>query len=166
MTVRHSIDRSTIQTVDNGDVTAFCSACNKRQKIITFNVFNKKLGIPGQTYRCVTVTNRNYVKKAVAKSSTQQPETAWAEPSLGNDVALWDQTQNGNCALCRTHARWNNKTQSRKLFVVPSGKNEILRGLYCWDCRALLQSWINEDMSNRVKQILSAKRLEFLPPHK
>lgn len=163
MIVRHSIDKTSIQTVDNGDKTAFCFACNKRRKIFTFNVFNKKLGVQSQTYRCAEVVNKNYVKKVTA-SSTPQPENAWAAPSLGNDVSLWDQQQNGDCALCRQHARWNSQTKSRKLYVVPTGKNEILRGLFCWDCRSLLQSWINEDMTVRIKQILSAKRIEILPP--
>jgi hypothetical protein len=166
MAVRHSIDKTSIQTVDNGDVTAFCFACNKRRKIFTFNVFDSKLGVPGTTYRCAEVVNKRYVKKSVAKSSTQQPETAWAAPSLGDDVASWDQKQGGDCALCGVHARWNSKTESRKLYVVPCGRDEILRGLYCWDCRAVLQSWINDDMSMRVKQILSAERIRFLPPNK
>lgn len=163
MQLRHKIDQSSIETTDDGYKTAFCFACNKRRKIFTFNVFNQKLGIPGATYRCSEVVNKRYVKK-VASSATPQPETAWAAPSLGNDVSLWDQKQGGNCALCHTHARWNSKTASRKLFVVPSGKNEILRGLYCWDCRNLLQNWINEAMSLRVKQILSAGRIDILPP--
>lgn len=155
MPPRHSIDLSTVAVTPDGTF-GMCKACNSATKLFTFVHKGKT------SYRCsVPILARKAVKKVSKISSL-----AAAQLAPSDDVTAWDKSQNGNCRMCNTHLRWNPKTQSRALYVVPISATTILRGLYCWDCRTLLAEHISQKNVQLMRDLVAQGFVTVSSPQK
>jgi hypothetical protein len=158
MTIRHSIDLSTVTVTPNGTF-GMCNACNFATKLFTFVHKGKK------SYRCsVPILAKRASKKA--QKSDDKSLASSQTLALSNHVDDWDTQQQGNCRMCNTHLRWNNKTQSRALYVVPINGETILKGLYCWDCRTLLREHISQKHTQLMRDIINQGYVVVSPPQK
>ena len=155
MPPRHSIDLSTVAVTPDGTF-GICKACNSATKLFTFVHKGKT------SYRCsVPILANRAAKKA------KKPERLALGGLAGQgDVTAWDKSQNGNCRMCNTHLRWNPKTQSRALYVVPVSATTILRGLYCWDCRTLLAEHISQKNVQLMKDLVAQGFVTVSSPQK
>lgn len=150
MAPRHSIDLSTIVETPDGNF-GMCKACNSARKLFTFVHKGKT------TYRCSAQILAHRASKKTSKSKYPNPIAlaSYQTLALGDDVTEWDKSQNGNCRMCNTHARWNPTTKSRALYVVPVTKETILKGLYCWDCRTMLTEHITQKHTQLMRDIVN-----------
>lgn len=155
MSARHSIELSTV-TVTPAGTFGICKACNSATKLFTFVHKGKT------SYRCSVPILANRASKKASKPKT----LAASQLALSSDVSGWDEAQNGNCRMCNTHLRWNPKTQSRALYVVPVGKNQVLRGLYCWDCRTLLSEHISQKNTQLMRDLVAQGFVTVSSPQK
>lgn len=157
MSARHSIELSTVTVTPTGTF-GICKACNSATKLFTF-VHKGKV-----SYRCsVPILARKAAQKAEKESKST---LAAAQLALSSDVSAWDELQGGNCRMCNTHLRWNPSTASRALFVVPVAKNQILHGLYCWDCRTLLSEHVSQKNTQLMRDIVAQGFVTVSPPQK
>jgi hypothetical protein len=155
MSARHSIDLSTV-TVTPAGTFGICNACNSATKLFTFVHKGKT------SYRCSVPILANRASKKVSKKLS----LAASPLAPSTDVSAWDEQQNGNCRMCNTHLRWNPKTQSRALYVVPISATTILRGLYCWDCRTLLSEHISQKNVQLMRDLVAQGFVTVSSPQK
>lgn len=153
MAPRHSIDLSTV-TVTPAGTFGICKACNSATKLFTFVHKGKT------SYRCSVPILANRASKKVSKISS----LAAVQLAPSDNVTAWDKSQNGNCRMCNVHMRWNPKTQSRALYVVPISATTILRGLYCWDCRTLLSEHISQKNVQLMRDLVAQGFVTVSPP--
>lgn len=155
MTARHSIELSTV-TVTPAGTFGMCKACNSATKLFTFVHKGKK------SYRCSVPILANRASKKASKPKT----LAASQLASTDDITAWDAAQGGNCRMCDTHFRWNPKTQSRALYVVPVTKETILKGLYCWDCKTMLTEHISQKHTQLMRDIVNAGVVVVSSPQK
>lgn len=163
MTIRHSIDLSTVCVTPDGTF-GFCKACNLSTKLFTYvHKTTHKV-----SFRCSVPINANRAAKRKQSSKYPNPVALASVQTLalGDEMSTWDEQQHGNCRMCNTHLRWNPKTQSRALYVVPSSASTVLRGLFCWDCRVLLTEHISQKHTQLMRDIVSAGDVVVSPPQK
>lgn len=166
--VRHSIDRDSVGVDNFGRTVGFCSVCKQRGRAFTFFTIGKN-GEQRITYRCGTaIAEQQARKRAVQQSKghrTRKQELA-VTLSLGSDVAAWESEQTGHCAMCQLLVPMNPHTKVRPMYAVGTGVNKLLRGLFCWDCRTLLNERVSQRMSVVMDSIVARGNVDVLPPDK
>jgi hypothetical protein len=166
--VRHSIDRDSIGVDNFGRTVGFCNVCKQRGRAFTFFTIAKN-GERVVTYRCGTAIAERQTNKRLAQQGmghrTRKQELA-VTLSLGSDVSAWESEQAGHCGMCQLLVPMNPHTKVRALYAVSTGVNKLLRGLFCWDCRTLLNERVSQRMSVVMDNVVARGDVDVLPPDK
>lgn len=166
--VRHSIDRDSVSVDNFGRTFGFCSACKQRGRAFTFFT----IGVNGDrvaTYRCgVAIAARQLAKREGQRGNghpTRKAELA-VTLDLGSDVSAWAERQSGHCGMCAVLVPMNPHTKVRPMYAVSVGAHQLLRGLFCWDCRTLLSEKVSGRMDSVMDKVVARGMLDVLPPDK
>lgn len=161
--LRHSLDLSTMVTGVDGEQYAFCRACNNATKLRTFREYDSDRNVKKVTYRCASMLD------ARSKKSPKMPHLVherhlWSYENLGSDISEWADVQDGCCLMCGKRLRFNPRTNSRALYVVPLSGSEVMKGLYCWDCRTLLTEFVGGRYQQLMSNLIGLGRVVVSPP--
>jgi len=147
---------------------AQCAACDHEVQVYKVREYVLANGVTKGHYRCVNQM-RSYQHKSrnapAKRTKLLKREAVEAVPSsIAEQIILWNEKQAGHCALCSEYVRKNRGVDSRELFVVADNANNMLAGLYCWDCRNVLHQRLTGRMENQIRNILDKKRMALTPP--
>jgi hypothetical protein len=147
----------------DGAQYAFCKACNIATKLVTFREYDSDRNVRKVTYRCAQmIAGRS--KKMPKMPHLVHERHLWSYDSLGDDIQGWDEAQDGCCLMCGKRLRLNPHTNSRALFVVPLTSSEVMKGLYCWDCRTLLTEFVGQRYQQLMSSLVGLGRVVVSPP--
>lgn len=165
-TVRHSI---TAEPAKSGaKYFAPCTACDTIVQVYKVSEYEMANGHQKAHYRCVNQmrsyqhASRNSPAK---RTKVLKREVVESVPtSIAEQIIAWNNQQAGHCALCGEYVRKTRGRDSRELFVVSDSANNVLAGLYCWDCRGILHQRLTGKMEGQIRHILDKKRMALTPP--
>lgn len=163
---RHSIT-NVIQGQDNY-LVGECRACDAIVRVYRTGEYILKDGTVMAQHRCANqlktyAYRRNNLKhkRAIREEKT---EAIKAIPSsLAAYITEWEEIQGGHCALCTEYVR-KGRGKGRELFVVHDNQGSAIKGLFCWDCRNLINQRLTGKMEKSITHILKQDRLRLTPP--
>jgi hypothetical protein len=166
---RHKI--TSVAVGIDGKLFGQCTACEGMGSVRVYRVREYTLsnGERITHYRCrnqmAKYTYRRAHMNPKRNTAAQKREAIEAIPSsLAGQINLWEQQQGGHCGLCAEYLRKGRKDGSRELFVIHDTQGQALRGLFCWDCRNLINQRLTGKMEKSITVILNRERLRLTPP--
>lgn len=141
----HRMVRSSVKLDANEKLIMFCEHCDD---FVHFYASGNKV-------RCAHAL-KSYYRKSASDVTHVDDESADVPTVLAtNDfVELYDYLQAGHCALCESYVRLSRDGTRKNLFVVPVSGDNLVPGLFCWDCRTYLM--------NRMRDAFDAKAVGLL----
>jgi hypothetical protein len=165
---RHKIT-SVAKGID-GKMFGACSACEGLGHVRVYAVRKYTLsdGESKMHYRCKNQMTRYTYRRAHIKTKrsteVKKREAIEAIPSsLAGQINQWEEQQGGHCALCAEYVR-KGRGKGRELFVIHDTRGQALKGLFCWDCRNLINQRLTGVMEQAITVILNKERLRLTPP--
>lgn len=164
---QHRISKAMEQA--DGKTFGACTACNKIVRVYRTGEYTLKDGSITTNYRC-----KNQMAKYIYRKAHMNPkksvevkkrEAIEAIPSsLAGHINKWEEQQDGHCALCAEYLRKGRNNRGRELFVIHDTQGNALKGLFCWDCRNLINQRLTGQMEQSITAILNKERLRLTPP--